>query len=61
MSALALLPLLGFCAAAGLGFAASAAAHFSTRRRPAPPPPRGFRPVVIEGGKAQAQAEKAAQ
>ncbi len=56
MSALALMPLLVFAVAAGLGFAASAAAHFSTRRRPAPPPPRGFRPVVIEGGKARPQA-----
>jgi hypothetical protein len=55
MSALALTPLLVFCAAAGLGFAAAIAARISTRR-PAPPPPRGFRPVVIQGGKANAPA-----
>ncbi len=52
MSALALLPLLVFCAAAGLGFAAVAVGRIKARR-PIPPPPRGFRPVVIQGGKAQ--------
>lgn len=57
MPALALMPLLIFCAVAGLGLAASAAVRISTRRRPAPPPPRGFRPVVIQGGKAIAPAQ----
>lgn len=57
MPALALLPLLVFCAAAGLGFAAVLAGRISTRRRPAPPPPRGFTPVVIQGGKPSPPAQ----
>lgn len=57
MSALALMPLLIFSAAAGLGFAVSALVGVNARRRPAPPPPRGFRPVIIQGGKASAPAQ----
>ncbi|MGE4481278.1 hypothetical protein [Acidocella sp.] len=45
MSALLLTPLLVFCAA-GLGFTAA-----RIGMRPPAPPPRGFRPVVIAGGK----------
>ncbi len=54
---LVLMPLLIFCTAAGLGFAVSALAGITARRRPAPPPPRGFRPVVIEGGKEAAPTQ----
>lgn len=55
MSPLAWLPFLSLCAAA-LGFAAATARALMLARRPAAPPPRGFRPVVIEGGKAQIPA-----
>lgn len=51
MSPLALLLLLTVCAA-GLGFAAATARTRTNARREPQRPPRGFRPVVIEGGKA---------
>ncbi|MDE1906597.1 MAG: hypothetical protein KGH75_09135 [Rhodospirillales bacterium] len=51
MSPLALLLLLTICAA-GLGFAAAIARTRARARREPQRPPRGFRPVVIEGGKA---------
>lgn len=55
MSPLALLLLLTVCAA-GLGFAAATARARAAARREPEKPPRGFRPVVIEGGKAATPA-----
>lgn len=55
MSALALTPFLIICATAGACCATAAAARLSARRRAAPPR-RGFRPVLIQGGKTGAPA-----
>ncbi len=51
MSPLALLLLLTL-GAAGLGFAAATARARASARSEPERPPRGFKPVVIEGGKA---------